>query len=234
MLICIFSSAEPLDAVSTRKIVLLLGCLDSNLENPVQAPFRLAKGIARESVHAADRPPMRLQRNIDPQSDQQQVCETIEATIEEFRVRCDAQGVAIETDLSDCLAIGNSAFVKSAAAGLISNALSSMPAGGELSLTLVDSAHQWELEVADSGPNPSRLGKPSDLKESQENSNTRQEQSLPSIIEFPATDALRDVIRLTQQHRASVESFPCPLGGTAWVMVVSKYRSDSKTGTRAA
>ena len=177
---------------------------------------------------------MRLQRNKDPQSDQQQVCETIAATIEEFRARCDAQGVAIETDISDCLAIGNSAFVKSAAAGLISNALSAMPAGGELSLTLVDSAHQWELEVADSGPNPSRLGKTNDPKELHETSSARQEQSLPSIIEFPATEALRDVIRLAQQHRASVESFACPMGGTAWVMVVSKYRSDFKTGTRAA
>jgi hypothetical protein len=219
------------------KITLNLGCLDSNLEIPVQAPFHLAKGIAGESVHAADRPPMRLQRNKDPQSDQQQVCDTIAATIEDFRARCDAQGVTIETDISDCLAIGNSAFVKSATAGLISNALCAMPAGGELSLTLIDSAQQWELEVADSGPNPSRLGKSNDLKSLHETSNAQQEtdgQSLPRVIEFPATEALRDVIRLAHQHRASVESFSCPLGGTAWVMAVSKYRSDSKTGTRAA
>lgn len=179
---------------------------------------------------------MRLERNNYLQSDQQLVCETIAATIEEFRARCDAQSVAIETDLSDCKATGDTAFVKSAAAGLISNALCAMPAGGELSLTLVDSAHQWELEVADSGSNPSRLGKTSDLKESREISGARHEggQSLPNIIEFPATEALRDVIRLAHQHRASVESFSCPLGGTAWVMVVSKYRSDSKISTPAA
>lgn len=177
---------------------------------------------------------MRLQSNKDPQPDQQQVCETISATIEEFRASCDAHGVTIETDLSDCNAIADAAFVKAATAGLIANALAAMPAGGELSLTLVDSSHQWELEVADSGPNPSRLGKTNDPNESQEKFDPRQEQSLPSIIEFPASDALRDVIRLAHQHRASVESFACPMGGAAWVMVVSKYRSHSKTGTRAA
>lgn len=180
---------------------------------------------------------MRLQRTNDPQPDQQQVRETIAAVIDDFRERCDAQGVTIETDTSDCLVMGNIVFVKAAAAGLISNALSAMPAGGELSLTLVDSTHQWELEVADSGPNPSRLGKSKDVKDLQEITDDRQDndrQSLPTIIEFPATEALRDVIRLAHQHRASVESFPCPMGGTAWVMVVSKYRSDSKIGKRAA
>ena len=180
---------------------------------------------------------MRLKRNREPQSDQQQVCETIATTIEEFRDRCDAQSVTIETDLGDCRAIGDTAFVKSAAAGLIANALTAMPVGGELSLTLVDSAHQWELEVADSGPNPSRFGKSSDQKALHQTSNfcrDGNDQTLPRIIEFPATEALRDVIRLAHQHRASVESFSCPMGGTAWVMVVSKYRSDSKTGKRAA
>lgn len=180
---------------------------------------------------------MRLERNIDPQSDQQQVCETISAIIEEFRVRCDAQGVTIETDISDCNTTANASFVKAAATGLISNALLAMPAGGELSITLVDGAHQWELEVADSGPNPSRLGRSNESTESPETTDARREnngQTLSRIIEFPATDALRDVIRLAHQHQASVESFPCPLGGTAWVMAVSKFRSDSKTGKHAA
>ena len=178
---------------------------------------------------------MRLERNKDTQTDQQQVCETIATTIEEFRARCDAQGVAIETDLSDCRAIADIAFVKAMTAGLISNALVAMPAGGELSFTLIDSAHQWELEVADTGPNPSRLGKPSDQRRMQEASVAPDdEQSLPRVIEFPATETLRDVIRLAHQNRASVESFACPLGGTAWVMVVSKYGSDSKIGRRAA
>jgi len=183
---------------------------------------------------------MRLQRNNEPQLDQQEVSKTIELVVDEFRARCEAQGVTIETDTTDCQATGNTAFVKAAAAGLISNALSAMPAGGQLSLTLVDSSHQWELEVADSGLNPSRLGKSKQLLET---SNARNEKSLPTIIEFPATEALRDVIRLAHQHRSSVESFPCPtsvesfpcpMGGTAWVMAVSKYRSDSKIGTRAA
>ena len=180
---------------------------------------------------------MRLQRNKDPQSDPQLVRETIAATIEEFRARCDAQSVTIETDLNECKAIGDTEFVKSAAAGLIANALTAMPAGGELSLTLVDGSHQWELEVADSGPNPSRLGKPSNQKDLQQTSKVCRDgdgETLPKIIEFPATEALRDVIRLAHQHRASVESFSCPMGGTAWVMAVSKYRSDSKTGKRAA
>ncbi len=180
---------------------------------------------------------MRLERNKDLQSDQQPVCETIAATIEEFRARCDAHGVTIETDLSDCTANGPKQFVKAMTAGLISNALSAMPAGGEMSLTLVDSAHQWELEVADTGPNPSRLSKSKDINESREFTeilDDNQRPALPTIIEFPATETLREVIRLATQNRASVESFACPLGGTAWVMVVSKYRSDSKIGKRAA
>jgi hypothetical protein len=180
---------------------------------------------------------MRLHRNNDPQPKQQQVCETILATVEEFRVRCDVQGVTIETDLSDCTATGDAAFVKSAASGLIANALCAMPAGGELSLTLVESAHQWELEVADSGLNPSRLSTPSDANESLPPASiTRDdvELSLPHIVEFPTTEVLRDVIRLATQNRATIESFSCPLGGTAWVMAVSKYRADSRPDKRAA
>ena len=111
------------------------------------------------------------------------------------------------------------------------------PSGGELSLTLVDSSHQWELEVADSGMNPSRLSKSHDVNYLQGVNDAQQEedrQSLPRIIEFPATEMLRDVIRLANKNQASVESFPCPLGGTAWVMAVSKFRSNSRMGTRAA
>ncbi len=180
---------------------------------------------------------MRLERNKDLQSDQQKVTKTIAATIEEFRARCDARGVTIETDLSDCEALADTAFVKATTAGLISNALFAMPAGGEMSLTLVETPHQWELEVADTGPNPSRLGMPSDLNRPQQSTGSQdndQGQPLPKIIEFPASEMLRDVIRLASQNRANVESFACPLGGTAWLMVVSKYRSDSKTSTRAA
>ncbi len=168
---------------------------------------------------------MRLETTIDPHSGSEKVCETIAATLGEFRSHCDASGVTIETDIEDCQATADRQFVRAVATGLITNALGAMPRGGELSVTLIDTAHQWELEVADSGPNPSRLSQPKQGGDPDQ---------IPHLIEFPATEALRNVIRLAHQNQANVESFLCPLGGTAWVMVVPKLQFDSKPETRAA
>ena len=179
---------------------------------------------------------MRLERNTAPRPNQEKVSAIIASTIASFERQCAIQGVAVELDLDDCQVSAPTDFVTASAEGMIANALRSMPAGGELSITLIETEHQWELEVADSGPNPSRLSNPELTKPSNgQKSKVRQsDESLPHIVEFPSTEEIRQVIRVAIKHGSSVESFSCPLGGTAWIMAVPKFLSDSKVNLRSA
>ena len=179
---------------------------------------------------------MRLERNTAPRPNQEKVSAIIVSTIASFEPQCATQGVTVELDLDDCQVSASTDFVKATASGMIANALRSMPTGGELSITLIETEHQWELEVADSGPNPSRLSNSELRKPSKgQKSKARQsDESLPHIVEFPSTEEIRQVIRIAIKHGSNVESFGCPLGGTAWIMAVPKFLSDSKVDLRFA
>ena len=166
------------------------------------------------------------------------VCDLVTSVVDTFRADCDQKNIVIEMDVEGCHATANHDFVEDAGTALITNAIASMPAGGELSVTLVETPYQWELEVADSGANPSKLGKTNGksdfINERLETTSTPEDQDLPHIIEFPTAESIRDVIRLAQSHNATVESWTCPLGGTAWVLVVPKFRKASDMQVRAA
>ena len=175
------------------------------------------------------------EKNANDQTDSVSVL--ITSVVDLFRSDCEQKNILIEMDVAGCDAIANQAFVQNAGTALIKNAIASMPAGGELSVTLVETPSQWELEVADSGANPSKLGKNDATSASQHErpaANASDDQDLPHVIQFPSSESIRDVIRLAQTQHATVESWTCPLGGTAWVLVVPKFRTSIGTRNRAA
>lgn len=168
------------------------------------------------------------QRSSAPVS-QLDVSQLVMRSIDRVRSRCAGKKIRVEVDLCDVTDSVATDFVEQCVSGLLENAIASMPAGGEMSVTMIDTPAQWELEVADTGRNPS-LAKA--RKISQDASATAvNDEKLPRIIEFPATESLRQVIRLAQAENANVQNWPCPLGGTAWVLVVPKIRTSSETGT---
>ena len=124
----------------------------------------------------------------------------------------EAAGIELETDLSPVSASAADSKLSDAIDALIENAISGMPAGGELTITLIDGVAQWELEVADT----------STQTDSKQDSQRTSAVDAPSIIRFPATDNLRTAYRMTFQLGGEIQTWNCPLGGQAHVMVIPK------------
>lgn len=143
----------------------------------------------------------------------QNVDQFIDGIVNDFRPRLEKQRIVLETDLDSVDACVDSALLHSAASALVENAIQSMPNGGEISITLIDGQHQWELEVADSlgmAFNPA------------EQSTKDSESDLPVIIPFPETENLRNAHRAALQHGGHIQTWSCPQGGTAHVLVVPR------------
>lgn len=157
---------------------------------------RLSGIVASESKSAAYR-----SVSVD-----QLVMEVIESQRHEFFDR----NIQVETDLASVETLADSQLVKAAFASLIGNATELMETGGELTVTLIDSSHQWELEVADSCP-----------VESPPNTEAA-ESDLPTLIPFPQTEHLRNAHRAAMSHGGQVQTWDCPQGGTAHVLVIPK------------
>jgi light-regulated signal transduction histidine kinase (bacteriophytochrome) len=200
---------------------------------PVKADFEFAKGIAKIWNKAKfGRKLMREQRDNPAGKLQTDVISVADATaraVQHIRQACKAKGIEIETDLSGVTVEAPSTLIIPAVAGLLTNAIAAMPAGGELSVTLVETEFQWELEVADSGVAPSQFPTSLGLHK------TETVQSLPTILEFEAHAALHSVIQLAEKHCGDVHTFACPLGGSAHVLTVPKIiTSDNQTQSRRA
>jgi hypothetical protein len=143
------------------------------------------------------------------------------------------KNITIETDLDGTHVQADQNLVVPATASLLTNAINAMPAGGVLSVTLVDTDSQWELEVADSGRSPSRFNAP----ENTSNENTPNEiaEHPPVFIEFLSHQALHEVGLLAQAHSGNMQTYPCPLGGSAHVLIVPKFaNSTNQNASRRA
>ncbi|MCH2182223.1 MAG: hypothetical protein MK108_09485 [Mariniblastus sp.] len=131
-----------------------------------------------------------------------------------FTSRFEKQNIRVETDLPEVTADVFPEVIHRAVANLIENAIDAMPKGGELLVTLVDCRHQWELEVADT----------SSLQE--------------SLSTFPETEIDNEPIRLQADcaperleiansaamvHGGQVQTWECPQGGTANVLVIPRF-----------
>jgi len=97
-----------------------------------------------------------------------------------------------------------------------------MPQGGELEATLVNAEFQWELEIADSGI----VDETESLPEA--------EQTLPRIVGVDTNVHMGKLNQLSILMNATLQSWNCPLGGTAHVLVVPKPISRENSNQRRA
>ena len=161
--------------------------------------------------------------------EQVSVAEATATAVDHVRRICEDKNIEIETDLDGVSVLASSALIIPAIGNLLSNGIAAMPLGGELSVTLVETNSQWELEVADSGPKPCRF-KPIEPLATQELAARVDEDDdeLPTVLEFEAHRTLLVVDRLAREHNGTVQTYSCPLGGTAHVLIIPKFAAQSK------
>lgn len=160
--------------------------------------------------------------------EQVSVAEATATAIDHVRLVCENKSIDIETDLAGVTAVASPGLIIPAVGNLLSNAIAAMPLGGELSVTLVETDAQWELEVADSGPKPSRFKTtaPALLTSA---ATVENDDDLPTVLEFEAHRTLLVVDRLAREHNGMVQIYSCPLGGTAHVLIIPKFAAPSSS-----
>jgi len=134
-----------------------------------------------------------------------------------YRNTCETKNVSMVLDLEEVTAPYDRKLVHRAVTAMVENAIEAMPEGGELEATLVNAEYQWELEIADSG------------KSTDEEKYTTPAQTgdtaidnLPRIVGTETNVHMGVLNQLSILMNATVQSWNCPLGGTAHVLVVPK------------
>jgi len=134
--------------------------------------------------------------------------------------------ITVELDVQPLEVQANLPLIQSALKGLLQNALQSMTNGGELSVTLIDCPHQWELEVADTSTN--RLVEASILKDQPGDIDRQTETtSLPLGTANLDREALNKVYAAAEAHGGHVQTWNCPSGGTANVLIIPKLHRNA-------
>lgn len=125
------------------------------------------------------------------------------------------KNISLVKDFDDIVAQFDVQLVSAATRALVDNSIQSMPLGGELSAILIDGKHQWELEIADTvWPSKNSIVRQMAADDSQP----------PAILPFPENEYLRAAHRAAIAHGGQVQTWNCPLGGTAHVLVIPKQR----------
>lgn len=139
----------------------------------------------------------------------QSLSDFIRQTITGFRPDCERLAISLELNIEDVSVPYQSNIIRTGVVTLMENSIASMSSGGELEVNLIDSEFQWELEVADSGTR---------------NRNTSGNHE-PSTLEA-----------VSLALGGSVQTWKCPLGGLAHVLIVPKRNTGNKaqSGRRAA
>lgn len=140
--------------------------------------------------------------------------------------------ITVDLDIQPLEAVADPSQIQNAMKGLVRNALRAMPRGGELSVTLIDGPYQWELEVADTSTNrfveEALASATPDAEPGNETSN-----SLASQAATPVPDAAWDnedlavVQRVADAHGGQLQTWNCPLGGTANVLVIPRRHKNA-------
>lgn len=137
----------------------------------------------------------------------------ITQVLESYQSTLHRHSISLELDFDPLVAWFDSSLVRKATQSLLDNAIASMPNGGEISITLIDGDHQWELEIADTKGmafNSFQVESPNE------------DTDLPMIIPFPETELLRTAHRAALDHGGHVQTWNCPQGGTAHALVIPK------------
>ena len=134
--------------------------------------------------------------------------------------------VNVETDVCELVASIDSNTIEAAIKNLIQHAINIMPQGGDISVTLIDGNYQWELEVADSSTTFTSNASFSPLADSP----NRLNRVMPQVVD----QFLVDAHRLALRHGGQIQSWDCPQGGMANVLVIPKRNGVSEVVRRAA
>lgn len=134
-----------------------------------------------------------------------------------YRNRCETKNVSVVMDLEEVTAPYDRKLVHRAVTAMVENAIEAMPEGGELEATLVNAEYQWELEIADSGTSSKEktAPEPTSVKPGVAG-------DLPRILGTETNVHMGVLNQLSILMNATVQSWNCPLGGTAHVLVVPK------------
>jgi len=157
------------------------------------------------------------------------VNQIVESTVDSCKPQFEKSSIDIELDLENVEAEIDREMVRKTTKLLLDNATEKMfDGGGTISVTLIDGKHQWELEVADSkGMAYHPFGHSSSDRNIQKET-LQENKDLPVIIQFPSTDALRLAYRTAAKHGGQIQTWDCPQGGTAHVLVVPKHPHRNK------
>jgi signal transduction histidine kinase len=135
--------------------------------------------------------------------------------------------ITVELDVQSLEVHANGPLIRDALKGLMQNALQSMQRGGELSVTLIDCPHQWE--VADTSTN--RLVEASILKDQPSPAIHPSEQPETIGMARDATgsdcESLSVVYAAAEAHGGHVQTWNCPSGGTANVLIIPKLHRNA-------
>ncbi|QEG24591.1 sensor histidine kinase [Mariniblastus fucicola] len=129
-----------------------------------------------------------------------------------YRNTCESKNVSMVLDLEEVSAPYDRKLVHKAVIAMVENAIEAMPEGGELEATLVNAEYQWELEIADSGRSA----------EQDAPSINQTNPELPKVLGTETNLHMGTLNQLSVLMNATVQSWNCPLGGTAHVLVVPK------------
>ena len=148
--------------------------------------------------------------------------ELTETILTKYEKQLQSFNIRVDKDLPSLSANIYPRFIHAAVSQLIENAIDQMASGGELNVTLVEGDRCWELEVADSMSFP--------MFEDRGAAVISPVQSLPKIVAAEKRSRLELAHRAAQVHGGHVQSWDCPQGGTANVLVIPRRQ---KTQTSA-
>ena len=144
----------------------------------------------------------------------------VQQVLQKMHPEMETRNVSVETDLSDDISTHQPETIRSTIRSLVRQALSVMPDGGELSVTLVDGNFQWELEVADSsnGENWHAVD--------------RENCDLPAIVSHELSAHMSAAHQLAMSQGGQIQTWNCPQGGVANVLVIPKLDQQQTTPFR--
>ncbi len=170
---------------------------------------------------------MRLNYDFDRPSDhklastQTSVNKLIGQVVESRENNLRNANITLETDLVVIDAVIDHEQIHQAVHALIDHSMASMPDGGQLSVSLLDCDLHWELEVADSsGVDPIKLMSISEREQRELETSSVRAASLPNLQPAQPGIGLRVARQIATRHRGQLQSWSCPHGGQAHVLVI--------------
>ena len=130
----------------------------------------------------------------------------MELILDRFKPQIHSKNLSVEKELDSFQAEIAADSIDSAMSQLIENAIKNAPVGGEINVTLVDSKSYWELEIAGAelDANPSK----------------KQPDSHPA--RFEPIKPLEVAKKAASLHGGEVQTWRCPLGETAQILIIPR------------